>query len=186
MYNYECHLKAHQLKFRGNVHYQNFVMKLSGFWLLWQFCHNHQIHEMNNTTVLGYKSYLAMSISQVHIYRKNFQCKIENGFLLISFNICFRCSKDPSHWDGSFEYPQHMFWMKNKKINIFWYELLTKGQQNSQKMWKFYNSSGLCRPPDKSGYWKTIFFSSHPKHMLWVLKRTVSMRPFFWAPKIHV
>ena len=36
-----------------------------------------------------------------------------------------------------------------------------------------------CRPPDKSVYWKTIFFISHPKHMLWVLKRTVSMRRFF-------
>ena len=31
------------------------------------------------------------------------------------------------------------------------------------------------RPPDKSAYWKTIFFISRPKHMLWVLKRTVSM-----------
>ena len=29
------------------------------------------------------------------------------------------------------------------------------------------------RAPDKSAYWKTIFFISHPKHMLWVLKRTV-------------
>ena len=35
------------------------------------------------------------------------------------------------------------------------------------------------RAPDKSVYWKTIFFISHPKHMLWVLKRTVSMRQFF-------
>ena len=35
------------------------------------------------------------------------------------------------------------------------------------------------RPPDKSAYWKIIFFISHPKHMLWVLKRTVSMRRFF-------
>ena len=35
------------------------------------------------------------------------------------------------------------------------------------------------RPPDKSAYWKTIFFISHPKHMLWVLERTVSMRQFF-------
>ena len=26
------------------------------------------------------------------------------------------------------------------------------------------------RPPDKSAYWKTIFFISHPKHMLWLLK----------------
>ena len=43
-----------------------------------------------------------------------------------------------------------------------------------------------ARPPDKSAYWKTIFFISHPKHMLWVLKRTVSISRFFWAPKIHV
>ena len=27
--------------------------------------------------------------------------------------------------------------------------------------------------------WKTIFFISHPKHIVWVLKRTVSMRRFF-------
>ena len=26
----------------------------------------------------------------------------------------------------SFEYPQHMFWLRNKK-SIFWYALLTKG-----------------------------------------------------------
>ena len=35
------------------------------------------------------------------------------------------------------------------------------------------------RPLDKSAYWKIIFFTSHPKHMLWVLKRTVSLRQFF-------
>ena len=28
-------------------------------------------------------------------------------------------------------------------------------------------------------------FNSHPKHMLWVLKRTVSMRWSFRAPKTH-
>ena len=39
-------------------------------------------------------------------------------FLPISFNICFGCSKEPSHWDGSFEYPQHMFWLRNKKIKF--------------------------------------------------------------------
>ena len=35
-------------------------------------------------------------------------------FLPISFNICFGCSKEPSH--GSFEYPQHMFWLKIRKL----------------------------------------------------------------------
>ena len=28
--------------------------------------------------------------------------------------MCFECSKEPSHRDSSFEYPQHMFWMRNK------------------------------------------------------------------------
>ena len=41
----------------------------------------------------------------------------------------------------------------------------------------------LLRPPDKSAYWKTIFFMSYPKHMLWVFKRSVPMRRFFLAPK---
>ena len=44
--------------------------------------------------------------------------KIVNIFLPISLNVCFGCSKEPSHQDGSFEYPQHMFWLRNKK-NIF-------------------------------------------------------------------
>ena len=45
----------------------------------------------------------------------------------------------------------------------------------------------MCsRPPEKSAYWKTNFLTSQPKHMLWVLKRTVSVRRFFWAPKTHV
>ena len=35
------------------------------------------------------------------------------------------------------------------------------------------------RPPDKSAYWKINFLISQPKHMLWVLKRTVSMSLFF-------
>ena len=36
-----------------------------------------------------------------------------------------------------------------------------------------------CRSPDKSAKLKIIFLVSQPKHMLWVLKRTVSMRRFF-------
>ena len=50
----------------------------------------------------------------------------------------------------------------------------------------FINDTYYSRPPDKSAYWKIIFFISHPKHMLWVLKRTVSMRRLFKAPKTHV
>ena len=35
------------------------------------------------------------------------------------------------------------------------------------------------KPPDKSVYLKIISLMSQPKHMLWVLKRTVSLRRFF-------
>ena len=37
----------------------------------------------------------------------------------------------------------------------------------------------LSRPLVKSVYQKNNFLISQPKHMLWVLKRTVSMRRFF-------
>ena len=47
---------------------------------------------------------------------KKFQRKIVNIFLPIIFSICFGCSKEPSHLDSSFNYPQHMFWLRNKKI----------------------------------------------------------------------
>ena len=40
---------------------------------------------------------------------KNFESKTVIIFLPIIFNICFECSKEPSHSYGSFEYPQHMF-----------------------------------------------------------------------------
>ena len=33
------------------------------------------------------------------------------------------------------------------------------------------NNLIVTRPPDKSAYWKIIFFISHPKHMLCVLKK---------------
>ena len=29
--------------------------------------------------------------------------------------MCFGCSKEPSDQNSSFEYPQHMFWMRNKE-----------------------------------------------------------------------
>ena len=41
-----------------------------------------------------------------------------NIFLSIIFNICVWCSKEPSHCDGSFEYLQHMFWLRNKNIYV--------------------------------------------------------------------
>ena len=31
--------------------------------------------------------------------------------------------------------------------------------------------------------WSNFFFISQPKHTVWVLKRTISLRCFFWAPE---
>ena len=47
-------------------------------------------------------------------------------FLPININVCFGCSKELSHRDGSFEYPQHMFWLRSKiffffQIHVFSY-----------------------------------------------------------------
>ena len=32
--------------------------------------------------------------------------------------MCFGCLKEPSHRDISFEYQQHMFWLRKKKNNV--------------------------------------------------------------------
>ena len=49
------------------------------------------------------------------VINTNIERKIVNISLPISLNKCFGCSKEPSH--GSFEYPQHMLWLRNKKIS---------------------------------------------------------------------
>ena len=46
--------------------------------------------------------------------------------------MCFGCSKEPSHWDGSFEYPQHMFWLRNKIS--FSYAVLSGGLSMTYRM----------------------------------------------------
>ena len=41
--------------------------------------------------------------------------------LPINLNKCFGCLKESFHRDGSFEYPQHMFWLRNKENSFqFW------------------------------------------------------------------
>ena len=44
--------------------------------------------------------------------------RIVNIFLPIRLSIFFGCSKEPSHQNGSFEYQQHMFLLRNKKVNF--------------------------------------------------------------------
>ena len=50
--------------------------------------------------------------------KKKIKRKIVIIFLSINLNICFGCSKEPSFWDHSIEYPQHMFGLRNKKNNF--------------------------------------------------------------------
>ena len=61
---------------------------------------------------------------------------------------------------------------------------LHRQRRSSEKKYNFYLEIVTCdfsipRPPDKCAYLKIIFLISQPKHKLWVLKRTVSMRRFF-------
>ena len=44
-------------------------------------------------------------------------------FLIHQFKHVFWVLRGPSHLDGSFEYPQHMFWLRKQKI-IFSYTLI--------------------------------------------------------------
>ena len=44
--------------------------------------------------------------------------------------MCFGSSKEPSLRDGYFEYPQGMFWLRNKK-KMFSYALLSGGLRTS-------------------------------------------------------
>ena len=53
-----------------------------------------------------------------------FSVKIAIIFLFINLYMCFGCSKELSHRDGSFEYPQHMFWLSNKKNNFLLHTLI--------------------------------------------------------------
>ena len=47
--------------------------------------------------------------------------------------MCFGCLKEPSLRDGSFEYPQHMFWFRNKK-NSFQLRTLIWGLINNKEL----------------------------------------------------
>ena len=57
-------------------------------------------------------------------------------------------------------------------------------RQNAISMMIYYKPPDKSpRPPDKSVYWKTIFFIFHPKHMLWVLKEPSQWDSSFEHPK---
>ena len=71
-------------------------------------------------------------------------------FLSISLSMCFGCSKEPSHREGSFEYPQHMFWLSNKKNNFqlgaCWSQVRTSNSGCFSVDEKYFQPSPQCRP----------------------------------------
>ena len=53
---------------------------------------------------------------------------LKTKLLCINFNVCFGCSEETSHRGDSFELPQHVFWLINKKNpHFFYYALLSWG-----------------------------------------------------------
>ena len=78
--------------------------------------------------------------------------------------MCFGCSKEPSHWDGSFEYPQHMFWMINKENNFPIRTLIWRpGVCNENLIFLFLNQNICCGYSKEPSQWDSSF--EHPKHM---------------------
>ena len=57
-------------------------------------------------------------VAHTTLHEQKFESKLTIIFLPISLNMRFWCSKEPSHWDRSFEYPQCMFWLRSKKNNF--------------------------------------------------------------------
>ena len=47
--------------------------------------------------------------------------------------MCFGYSKEPSHRDGSFEYPQHKFWLINKNL-VYTVKLVLNGHSKRRKL----------------------------------------------------
>ena len=98
-------------------------------------------------------------------------------YLFLNQNICFGYLEEPSQWDSSFEYPKQLLKGMEKNIHNLQLKIFSKFHYKTE-----INSllDTICSPS------KFNFLISQPKHMLWVLKRTVSMRWFFWAHKTNV
>ena len=59
------------------------------------------------------------------------------------------CSKEPSHRDGSYECPQHMFWLRNKKNSV---KLRTLYLGAYNKNASSYLEASLRKRPPKDKY----------------------------------
>ena len=66
--------------------------------------------------------------------------------------MCFGCSKEPSQRerDLSFEYPQYMFWLRNKKNNYLLHTLIRGPEKSMQKFPCMRRVTGQAYPPSAS------------------------------------
>ena len=133
--------------------------------------------------------YLFMDILNIGPDRQSNLPKIVNILLSININICFGCSKEPSHWDGSFEHPQHMFWLRNKKI-IFEYTLLSEGmigiKKISQKLciFSYPSISTFVLGAQKNRLIETVLFSTHNICFGWEIRKSF-FNTLIWRPDIR-
>ena len=62
--------------------------------------------------------------------------------------MCFVCLKEPSHRDGAFEYPQHMFWLRNENND---FQLCFLGGLTKLPFFTCQNKNIHC-----GGHWKHL------------------------------
>ena len=94
--------------------------------------------------------------------------------------MCCRCSIEPSHRDGCFGYPQHLHGRGNLNTDSYrFFEACVVGAQNNRLI----ETAVLSNLNYYLGVkFKIRILFSLIRHVLSVLKRTVSLRWLFWVP----
>ena len=57
--------------------------------------------------------------------------------------MCFVFIEEPSHRDNSFEYPQHMFWLRNKKNNFQLHTLIWGSDHGSSQLFFLFEPESM-------------------------------------------
>ena len=61
---------------------------------------------------------LIAAIGKLYQVHKKLECKNFEYFLIHQFKHFLGCPKEPSHQDGSFEYQQHIYLLRNMENNF--------------------------------------------------------------------
>ena len=130
--------------------------------------------------------------------KKHSALQIRKKILVVNQNICYGHSKEPSHWEGSFNYLKLMFKLKDKKnkhnfthknfanLDEWHYDHIQRGTVNNK--WKYLNVleckcgiflNFVVHYSSWSGPWKVfLLYMRHNDSFtilgLWVLGLTVS------------